>query len=247
MIIALRSLLFSVWLYGWGIILGILFLPLILFGQRGVMFAIRVWARVSRFGMRALGGARVELRGLENVPQGACLCAGKHQSTMDVIVGFLLVPAPVAIMKRELLWYPVFGWYALFGRNIPIDRGAKVSAIRKMRKIAKQRTEEGRQIMIFPEGTRRKPGAEPNYKSGVFGIYDTLGVPVVPIATNSGLCWHRGFLVKPGVIVYEALTAIEPGLDRQTFMGRLEQETERACERLLDEGLAVQGRTRAEL
>ena len=166
---------------------------------------------------------------------------------MDVVISFVLVPEPTSIMKRELLWYPVFGWYALLAKNIPIDRGGTTKTVRKMLAVAKQRADEGRQVMIFPEGTRRAPGAKPSYKPGVFGLYDKLGVPLVPVATNSGLCWHRGFRVQPGTIVYEALPAIEPGLDRKTLMARLEDEMEAASMRLLDEGLAVQGRSRADL
>jgi len=247
MVQALRSFLFSVWMYAWGIILGLLFLPSILFGQKAVNFAIRQWANMVRWGIRWIGGAKIEVRGREHIPNGAMICAGKHQSTMDVVVSYILAPAPASIMKRELLGYPIFGWYALFGKNIPIDRGGLASTVRKMQAIAKRRVEEGRQIMIFPEGTRRAPGAEPRYKPGVFGLYKKLGVPLVPVATNSGLCWHRGFKVRPGLIIYEALPAIEPGLDRKTLMMRLEETTETACERLLDEGLAAQGRTRADL
>ena len=247
MILALRSYLFAAWIYGWGIFLGIVFLPTILFGQKAVNGAIRFWAHVVRFGLRWLAGAKIELRGKDNFPEGAVICAGKHQSTIDVVVSYILVPAPASIMKRELLGYPVFGWYAMFAKNIPIDRGGLASTVRKMQAIAKRRAEEGRQIMIFPEGTRRAPGAEPAYKPGVYGLYKKLNVPVVPVATNSGLCWHRGFKVQPGLIVYEALPAIEPGLDRKTLMTRLEQETEAASDRLLDEGLKVQGRTRADL
>lgn len=247
MLQALRSFFFSVWMYAWGIILGLLFLPLIPFGQRAVNFAIRMWSRMVRWGIRWIAGARIEVRGLENVPDGSVICAGKHQSTMDVVAAYILMPAPASIMKRELLGYPIFGWYALFGKNIPIDRGGMASTVRKMQEIAKQRAEEGRQIMIFPEGTRRAPGAEPAYKAGVFGLYKKLGVPVLPVATNSGLCWHRGFRVRPGLIIYEALAPIEPGLDRKTLMTRLQEETEAASNRLLDEGLAVQGRTRDDL
>jgi len=221
MLVALRSFLFIVWMYACGIILGIVCLPLLLFGQKGVMFAIRSWANSVRFGLRFLGGVKVLVRGQENLPDGAYLYAGKHQSTVDVIISFIVAPMPAAIMKRELLGYPIFGWYAKFGKNIPIDRNGKASTVKKMRALAKQRVEEGRQILIFPEGTRRAPGAEPNYKTGVYGLYNTLDVPLVPVVTNSGLCWHRGFKVHPGTIVYEVLPEIEPGLDRKTLMTRL--------------------------
>ena len=247
MIQAVRSFLFSMWVYAWGIFLGLICLPTILFGQRAVNGAIRLWAQIVRFGMRWLAGAKIEIRGKEHIPDGAVICAGKHQSTMDVVVSYILVPTPASIMKRELLGYPIFGWYAMFAKNIPIDRGGLASTVKKMQAIAKNRAEEGRQIMIFPEGTRRAPGAEPAYKPGVYGLYKKLEVPIVPVATNSGLCWHRGFKVRSGLIVYEALPPIEPGLDRKTLMKRLEDETEAACDRLLDEGLIVQGRTRAEL
>jgi len=248
MIQYLRSFIYFVWLYGNGIVQGILFVPVIAFGQKAAMGAVRNWARMMRWGLRVFVGATTEFRGTDHLPDGPYIYAAKHQSMYDVFSSFIVMKNPAIIMKRELLWYPAFGWWALALRMIPIDRAANVKALKMMRAKAKERADQGRTILIFPEGTRIKPGETAKYKPGVYGLYESLGIPVVPVATNSGLVWPRsGIKRHKGHVVFEMLEPIEPGLDRKTFMARLQGAIDPACDKLVDEGLAVQGRTRADL
>lgn len=245
----LRSLIFFVWLYGGMAVIGIGGLPTLLLPRRFAMGPIRLYSQHVRFGLRLICGVKIELRGRENIPDGPVLIAGKHQAMLDVFIPFLMFDDPALVMKRELLWYPALGWYALKAKMIPIDRAGTAKTLKAMLKEAKARTEAGRQVVIYPEGTRLPAGAAPDYKAaGVTALYNALDVPVVPLATNSGLCWKpRGLTRRPGLVVYEALPAIPAGVNRKEMFAQLEAGLEAASERLLDEGLAAQGRTRSEL
>ncbi|MEM1390200.1 MAG: lysophospholipid acyltransferase family protein [Pseudomonadota bacterium] len=237
--IVIRSGLYVLWLYGWMFIMGVLWLPSLLLPRSVTILGIRIYARLVLFGARWICGIKVEFRGLEHIPAGPILLAGKHQAMLDVFVPFLIVKDPLIVMKRELLWYPALGWYALKSRQLWIDRSGGAKTMRRMLKVAHQqvRQGDGRQMLIYPEGTRTAPGAPPQYKpAGVRGFYKALNVPLVPLATNSGLCWPaRGLIRKPGTIVYEALPPIEPGLDSKAMMTRLQKELEAGSERLLDD------------
>ncbi|MEL7108545.1 MAG: 1-acyl-sn-glycerol-3-phosphate acyltransferase [Pseudomonadota bacterium] len=247
---AIRSVIFVIWLYGWMAILGILALPTLLLPRAFILWFIRLYARFVVFGLRIICGIRVEFRGREHVPGGPVLIAGKHQAMLDVFLPFLVFDDPVLVMKRELLWYPALGWYALKLRMLAIDRDGGAKTMRKMLDAANQRVKgENRQMLIYPEGTRLLPGAEPSYKpAGIRAFYKSLGVPLVPFATNSGLCWPaHGLIRRPGLIVYEVLPPLPGDLPPKAMVGELKAHLEAASDRLLVEGLAVQGRTRADL
>lgn len=245
----LRSVLFLFWMYGLLAIMGVLWLPSLILPRRAAMGGIRLYARLIRWGLKAICGIETDIRGLEKMPSGPILYAGKHQCMWDVFIPFLVLDDPVITMKRELLWYPIFGWYALKTKMIPIDRAGSSKTVKQMLLAADDRRADGRQFVIFPEGTRHKPGVTAGYfAAGTSAFYKRLDVPVVPVATNSGLCWPaHGILRRPGRIIYEVLDPIEPGLDRKALMSRLERELEPASARLLEDGLEVQGRTRADL
>ena len=246
-----RSLIYVIWLYLWGIVLGVLTLPFLLLPRRFLVGAIRFYAKIVLFGLRWICNVKVEFRGLEHVSDGALLVAAKHQAMVDIFIPLLIFKDPIMVMKRELLWYPVLGWTAIKTRMLPIDRSGGAKTMRAMLKAALLHVPEGngRQMFIFPEGTRMPPGALPSYKpAGVRAFYKALNVPLVPVATNAGLCWPaHGIRRTPGTIIYEVLPAIEPGLEQKDMLARLEGDLEAASTRLLDEGLAVQGRTRADL
>ncbi len=246
----IRSVIFVVWLYSWMAILGILALPTLILPRGAILWFFRAFARLLLFGLRWICGVRVEFRGKEHIPGGPILIAGKHQAMLDVFLPFLIFKDPVLVMKRELLWYPVIGWYALKTRMLSIDREGGAKTMKKMLTAAKAEiTESGRQMLIYPEGTRMKPGAAPDYKpAGIRAFYKTLGVPLVPLATNAGLCWPaKGLTRRPGLVVYEALPPLPADLNPKAMLGELETQLEAVCDRLLDEGLAAQGRTRADL
>ncbi len=245
----LRTALFLVWMYGGLLVLGVVWLPSLILPRRVAMAGIRLFARHVRLGLAWIVGAPTEIRGVHNLPDGPILYAGKHQCMWDVFIPVLLRADPAIIMKRELNWYPVFGWYALKTAMIPIDRAGAGRTLRRMVTAAKARVGAGRDVVIFPEGTRHPPGAVVGYFSaGTGALYRALDVPVVPVATNSGLCWPaRGVLRRPGRVVYEILPPIAPGLERREMMARLEAALEPASARLLDEGLEAQGRTKTDL
>ncbi|MEO0465383.1 MAG: lysophospholipid acyltransferase family protein [Pseudomonadota bacterium] len=246
---AVRSLVFFVWMYGLLIVMGLIWLPSLLLPRVVLMTGIHWYAGLVRWGLRVICGVRTEVRGTEYLPAGAYIYAAKHQCMWDVFMPFLILPDPVITMKRELLWYPFFGWYALKTNMIPIDRGGAAKTIKKMLQAAAGRVKDQRQFVIFPEGTRHPPGRTTGYFSaGTSAFYKRLGVPCVPVATNSGLCWPaHGIWRRPGLIVYEILPPIEPGLDRKALMSQLEGAIEPASDRLLEEGLEEQGRVRADL
>ncbi|MEM7327947.1 MAG: 1-acyl-sn-glycerol-3-phosphate acyltransferase [Pseudomonadota bacterium] len=247
---AIRSLFFVFWLYGWMAILGIIALPTLLLPRAAIRWFMRLYARVVILGLRLICGIRVEFRGREHVPGGPILIAGKHQAMLDVFLPFLVFDDPVLVMKRELLWYPVLGWYALKTRMLAIDREGGARTMKKMLSAAQQRVHgENRQMLIYPEGTRTPPGAPADYKpAGVRAFYKSLAVPLVPFATNSGLCWPaHGLVRRPGLVIYEVLAPLAGDVSPKAIVGELQTRLEAASDRLLDEGLAAQGRTRADL
>lgn len=238
------------WLYGWMAILSIIALPTLLMPRAAVLWFIRLYARSVVLGLRLICGIRVEFRGRQHVPGGPVLIAGKHQAMLDVFLPFLVFKDPVLVMKRELLWYPGLGWYALKTRMLAIDRDGGVKTMKQMLAAAEKRVnEEGRQMLIYPEGTRALPGAAPDYKpAGTRAFYKTLGVPLVPFATNSGLCWPaHGMIRRPGHVVYEVLPPLPRDMNPKAMLTELETRLETASEKLLEEGLAAQGRARSDL
>lgn len=170
------------------------------------------------------------------MPDGACLIASKHQSTYDILMPFIYADNPAFVLKRELFFYPILGWYGWRSKMIPIDRGGYVKTLKKMLARAKVEAENGRQILIFPEGTRQLPGADPDYKSGVYAMYNALEQPCVPIALNTGVVWPKGSFLRPAhKVVFEILEPIEAGLPRKEFMKKLESVIEPASNILLNE------------
>lgn len=232
--LAVRSLLFVALFYLWSLVYVLAILPLVL-GPRHLMIASwRLWSRGVAFLLRVVCNIRVELRGAQYVPTGAALVAPKHQCMFDVFAQFQWLPQSCFVTKKELMWIPFLGWYATKADMIVVDRAGHSAALRKLVKDAKARFAEHRQLVIFPEGTRQPPGAEPDYKPGIAALYRELDVPVHPVATNAGVHWPRsGFLRKPGTIVFEYLEPIPPGLKRAEFMRTLEERIETASNRLL--------------
>ena len=230
----LRSLLFVAWLYLSMAIFAVGLSPALILPHRYAMGVIRAWARFVLFGLRWIAGVRVEFRGLEHRPVGPAFVAAKHQGMLDVIVPFLMLDDPCIVMKKELAILPFFGWFALKTKMIVVDREAAAKALKDMVRQARERLGEGRQIVIFPEGTRAEVGAVPDYKPGVAAIYRDLAMPCTPMATNAGLYWPaHGFRRIPGVAVYEFLTPIPAELKRGPFMAELESRIETASTRLL--------------
>ena len=233
----LRSVAFNVLFYLNIVVHVIGGLPTFLMPRRATLAIAKSWGRTSNFLLRAVCGTTIECRGLENIPKGALIVASKHQSVWETFTLVTLLDDPTYILKRELTWIPFFGWYLIKAGMIAVNRGARGTALTSMTEGARKELARGRQIIIFPEGTRRAPGAEPAYKYGVVHLYAETGTPCVPVALNSGLFWpRRKFLRYPGTIRLEVLDPIPPGLDRQAFAERLKRDIETATARLVAQG-----------
>lgn len=237
--ILLRSFLFAIVFYAWSVVWAIAMVPMLAAPRSWLLAAMRFWSRSLNVLLKVICGIRVEIWGQEHVPSADALIASKHQTMFDVFVQFGVLKGSLFVFKKELLIIPIFGWIALKIGSIVVDRQGQATALRDMVRRAQEQFRLGdRQLVIFPEGTRKAPGAPPDYKPGVAGLYRELGVAVHPVATNAGVHWPaHGFLRRPGVIVYQYLEPIPPGLKRAEFMRVLEERIETASNRLLAEGL----------
>lgn len=232
----LRSLAFNLYFYLWTTIASLLGLPLLAFGWRRMNAYGRWWSGTILAGLRLLCRLDGKVSGLEHLPAGACIVAMKHQSAWDTLMAPQILDAPAFVLKQELIRIPFFGWYLRHCRMLPVDRKAGAKALKTLVREAQARKAEGRPIVIYPEGTRRLPGAPPDYQPGVAALYLALGLPVVPVALNSGLYWGRHrFAKRPGTIRLELLEPIPPGLPRRVFMATLEERIEAATARLIAE------------
>ncbi len=238
----IRSFIFDLTFYLWTMLISIVSLPALLVSLRATIWISELWAIVSLLLLRLIVGLSYEVRGRNNLPKGAVIVALKHQSAWDTIALWVLLEKPAIVLKQSLAMIPVFGWYMKRGKAIVIDRNAGAKALRPMVAGARSAIAAGRPIAIFPEGTRTPVGARKPYQPGVAALYMQLGLPLVPVALNSGLFWGRhSFLKRPGRILVEFLPAIEPGLDRRHVMVELERRIEQATAMLVAESNGTEG------
>ena len=230
-----RSLAFTALFYLWSVLVAVGCTPLLFGPERWSLRMFQGWSQGICFLLRAVCDIRVEVRGRQHMPTGPALVAPKHQTMFDVFAQFSILPSSCFVVKKELMWIPWFGWYAAKVRSIVVDREAGSTALRKMVREAKVVFDGNRQVVIFPEGTRGEPGVPGDYKPGIAALYRELDVPVHPVATNAGVHWpRRGLLRTPGLIVFEYLQPIPPGLKRAEFMRILQERIETASAKLLD-------------
>ena len=238
MLILVRSVVFNVLFYLNTLVYLIIALPTFLMPYRAIIAVAKSWGRTNLVLLR-VAGIDCEIRGREKIPQGPLIVAAKHQSAWETFALISLFDNPLFIVKRELQWIPIFGWLMIKGRMVPIDRSAGSQALSTMTERARVELSAGRQLIIFPEGTRRPAGAEPRFKFGVAHLYASTGVPCVPIALNSGLFWPRRSIRRlPGTVLVEILDPIPPGLDKDIFFKRLQHDIETATARLIAEAKA---------
>ncbi len=236
MLILVRSIVFNVLFYLNTALWLIIALPTFFMPYRAILAVATAWGRSNLVLLRAVAGIDYEIRGREKLPKGPIIVAPKHQSAWETFSLLQLFDNPVFIVKRELQWIPIFGWLMIKGRMVPVNRGARSQALAAMIERARIELARNRQLVIFPEGTRRPAGAEPRYKIGVAHLYAATGVPCVPIALNSGLFWpRRSIRLRPGTVLVEILDPIQPGLDKDEFFERLQHDLETATARLLVE------------
>ncbi len=230
----LRSLAFNAQMYLVMLPIGLAFAPWALVSRRGAMAACHAYCRWVRWTARWMIGLRTEVRGTP--PTGEVIVAAKHQSFLDIILIYSAVPAGKFIMKKELVWAPLLGQYALRIGCIPVDRGKRGAAIRKMVADVQAGRSLPGQLIIFPQGTRVAPGVKAPYKIGTAALYAESGQDCVPVATNVGVFWRRrGVMRHPGLAVVEFLPPIPAGLPAETFMQHLEAAIETRSDALMDE------------
>lgn len=230
----LRSFLFNVGWYAGTTIIAIVGAPILLLPRRYVVAWSLFWIDFCLGWLRLTCRLTHRVRGLENLPAGPVILACKHQSSWETLAFSRIFPQSATVLKRELLFIPVVGWAMARVGNIAVERGEGAKALRSLVRQAKQTLAEGRSILIFPEGTRVAIGAEKPYQVGTAALYRQLGVPVVPVALNSGVFWGRRKFIKwPGIIDVEVLPPIPPGLNRETFMTTLRERIETATDRLV--------------
>jgi 1-acyl-sn-glycerol-3-phosphate acyltransferase len=235
--VILRSVVFNLLFYLNLVVYLLAALPTLLLPSHYLLSLARSWARTNLWLLRVVCGIRADFRGLEKIPSGGLIIASKHQSIWETFALLPYVNDPTFILKRELMWIPLFGWFLWKAGMIPVDRGARGPALAAMTERAKVEVQRGRQIIIFPEGTRRPPGAEPRYKFGVAHLYAETGMPCVPVALNSGLFWpRRSFRRFPGTVVVQVCEPIAPGLEKSDFIVRLQEAIETASAKLVEEG-----------
>jgi 1-acyl-sn-glycerol-3-phosphate acyltransferase len=217
----LRSWVYLFVFLAWTVATAILCLPLLL-TQRGALRAIRLWTGGVMVLARAIVGIRCRVEGQEHVPAGACIIAAQHQSSFETYRLFHDLEHPIFILKRELIWIPVIGWYMTRAGFVSIDRGAGAGAMRKMLREAQAALDAGHQVVVFPEGTRVRPGEVRPYRPGIAALYAHCDIPVVPMALNSGYFWGKTRILKmPGEIVFRFLPALPRGLDKDQLLTEL--------------------------
>jgi 1-acyl-sn-glycerol-3-phosphate acyltransferase len=241
--IFLRSLVYNVLFYVLLVFWLIVAIPTFLLPRWGILTIARWWAVSSIFLMRVICNTRVEYRGLDKISKGPLIVASKHQSMWETFALLQFFEQPLFILKRELKWIPFFGWYLLKADMIDVERSAGARTLRDMTRRAGAEVRNGRQLIIFPEGTRRPVDAPPRYKHGVAQIYKDSGVACLPVALNSGLFWpRRTFMRYPGTLVVEFLDPLPPGLSRDEFVARVSTVIEDTTNRLVKDAREEQAR-----
>ena len=235
----IKSLVFVGQMYVMMLVIGLLYLPYALAARRGARAGCKAYCRWVLWTARWMVDLHTEVRG--EVPMGEVLLAAKHQSFLDILIIFNAVPSGKFIMKREILWTPIIGIYAVRLGCVAVDRGKRGAAIRKMSEDVKKGHADAGQLIIYSQGTRVAPGVKAPYKVGTAVLYEQMGQPCVPAATNVGVFWPRtGIYRKPGLAVVEFLPPIAPGLGRDAFMDQLESSIEGRSNALMREaGFAV--------
>ncbi|MDA0702371.1 MAG: lysophospholipid acyltransferase family protein [Proteobacteria bacterium] len=227
----LRAGLFNLGFFAWTAAVCLFLWPAIPMGRKAMIRCADLWSRGVFALLAGTVGLRHRIEGLDNLPERPAILASKHQSAWDTIAFYRILEAdPVYVLKRELTWIPILGWYLRRIGMVPVDRKGGAAALRRMTAAARAILAQGRRIVIFPEGTRTAPGTRRPYHPGIAALYIASDMPVVPVALNSGQFWpRRGFLKRPGTITLRILPPIQPGLDRRAFVAELEGRIEEAC------------------
>ena len=238
--ILLRSLVFHAAFYVLTTVLALAGLPVLVMGRQKVQAYAKFWTGSAVWLAEKICGTKIVWRGLENLPRGGCIIAAKHQSTLETMALTTKGADFSYILKRELMAIPVFGWYLKGAGQVAIDRAKRGQALPDLTRQVREAIAQGRQLIIFPEGTRKPAGAPPAYKSGVGYLYADSGAVCVPVALNTGLYWpRRNLSIHPGRVTIAFLEPIMPGLDKQSFLQLLEERIEARTAELIAGALAA--------
>lgn len=215
----LRSILYALIFYPATALFVFAGITMTLFGQGATRRLVRRWCSFNHALARGLLGIGSQVEG--RIPGGAVLIAVKHESMYETLEMVRIADTPAIVIKRELSDIPFFGWLTRQYGNIPVDRRAGSKALRKLVAAGRSAVETGRAVLIFPEGTRVPHGTRPRLQSGFAGLYRALGLPVVPVAVDSGKVWPKGLLKRPGIIHFRIGETIPPGLKRDEIEARV--------------------------
>jgi 1-acyl-sn-glycerol-3-phosphate acyltransferase len=215
----LRSLLYALIFYPATALFVFAGLAMSLFGGRATRALVRSWCSFNYVLADLVLGIRSDVQG--ELPAGAVLIAVKHESMYETLEMVRIAQTPVIVLKKSLSAIPLFGWLTRRYGVIPVDRSAGSKALREMMAAGRAATQSGRPVIIYPEGTRVRPGETPPLRSGFAGLYRALGLPVVPVAVDSGRLWGRGLLKRRGTVHFRIGETIPPGLKREEIEARV--------------------------
>ncbi len=231
----IRSFIFNCFYVFWTLAVGILFFPVVFMPTHIIILVIgKIWAQGLYFFLKILCNLKLDLKGVENRPKVPAIYASKHQSALETFMYHILVHKPVFVLKKELLNIPVFGYYLKKMGMIAIDRSGGIKSLKILLKEVQDKLDDGYSIIIFPEGTRTKPGDQVEYNAGIAAIYNLKAASIIPIALNTGCFWPKdSFLKKPGKFTIEFLPAISNDLNKKEFMSQLEEQIETKSKELI--------------
>ena len=228
-----RSIFFYLLLGFWTILMGILCLPYLILPSDYLNKPVKIWISGIFILLKYVCNITHEIQGIDNIPSEAVLVASKHQSAFETFALFYYLPKAIFIHKKQLFFIPIFGQYLKKINMISIDRKGGASTMRLMLKQTKEKVLHGFSIIIFPEGTRKKPGAKPDYKSGFIGIYNKMKTQILPVAVNSGKCWPKHtFIKKSGIVIIKFLPVIKSHLSRNEVLSEVEKKIEEATNKI---------------
>jgi len=231
----LLTIIFYGALASWTILMGVLSLPFIFLPSKFIAFPAKIWIKGLFICLKYICGVTHEIRGLSNLSDEPIIIVSKHQSAFETFALYYYLKQSFFIHKKQLFYIPIFGQYLMKHNMVSIDRSGQASTMRKMITDIKKKLDSGSTIIIFPEGTRKKPGEKADYKTGFIGIYNTAKRKLQPVALNSGLFWQKGLkVIKRGHIIIEFLPQIDVGLDKKEVLSKVKSSIESATNKLLN-------------
>ena len=231
----LLTIIFYGALASWTILMGFLSLPFLILPSKSIALPAKIWIRGIFICLKYICGVTHEMRGLAHLSDEPVIIVSKHQSAFETFALYYYLKKSFFIHKKQLFYIPIFGQYLMKHNMVSIDRAGHASTMRKMITDVKKKLDSGSTIIIFPEGTRKKPGAKADYKTGFIGIYNTSKRRLQPVALNSGLFWQKGLkVIKRGHIIIEFLPQIDVGLDKKEVLNKVENTIESATNKLLN-------------